>query len=128
MNYTLVKFLTKLKSYSFLKKEYLTVEYSEAIFEIIKLLYNEGYLQSYRLIENNLKLLIYVILRYFFNKPIFKNLKLISTNSKKKYLNFSLLNKISSKKFTIVVSTSNGILSLNECKKKKLGGILLFYC
>lgn len=128
MNSTTINFLITLKNYSILKKEYLKYEYSKNILEITKCLYEEGFIQSFRILNSDNKIFILILLRFFFNKPILKQLKIISTPSRKKYLSFKDLSKFSNKKYVFFISTSKGLLTLEECKKTALGGVLFFVC
>jgi small subunit ribosomal protein S8 len=124
MNQYIINFLIRLKNASFSKKEYINVQYSEHMLQIIKSLYEEGFIQSFKITDKT----VYVVLRYFFNKPILKNIKLVSTPSRARYLNFKSLTKLSTKKFVLYLSTDKGILTLSQCKKLKVGGVALFYC
>jgi small subunit ribosomal protein S8 len=128
MNYKLINFLTNLKKYSQLRKEYLLTVYSSFAAKLLNLLYKEGYIQSYKTIKINETVYFYIILRYYFDKPIFKNFKIISTSSKFKFLKFRFLINLYEKKINFIVSTTKGLLTLKECKKNKIGGKVLFCC
>jgi ribosomal protein S8 len=128
MTINTIRFLINLKNYSILKKEIFKQKYSKQILEIVKCLYREGFIQSFFLEQKGSDFYINILLRFFFNKPVFKNLKVLSTPSKLKVLSFKHLAKISTKKFVLFISTSEGILTLEECKKKKIGGTIFFYC
>lgn len=117
-----VNFLLKLKNASFFKKEKILIKYSKHSLELVVCLYNEGFIHSYQIINDKIQ----ISLRYFFNKPILKNLRILSTPSKLRYLNLKMLSKLSSKKVSLFVSTDKGVLTLNQCKKYKVGGIPLF--
>jgi ribosomal protein S8 len=125
MSLQLVQLLMNLKSYSLLKKEYLIIKNSKKSLQLVSSLYKEGFIQSYKVLRNeNLQ----INLRYFFNKPVFINLKILSFPSKTRYVKLHVLSKISTKKFTLFISTSRGILTLEDCKKYNLSGVLLFSC
>jgi small subunit ribosomal protein S8 len=124
MNKSIIQFLISLKNASFLKKEYITIKYSKKMFQIVENLYSEGFIQSYKIKDDNL----YILLRYFFNKPILKNLRIISTPSKFRYLNLKTIYKLPNKKSILFLSTPKGILTLSQCKLLKIGGKALFYC
>jgi len=128
MHNKLIKFLLNLKNYSGLKKEFLIIKFSSGILKILNGLYKEGFIQSYKIINISQQNYFYIVLRYYFNKPIFKNLKIISKPSNLKYLKFKVLIKLCEKKINYFVSTDKGIFTLKECKKKKLGGKILFCC
>lgn len=118
----IVNFLIKLKNASFFKKEKILVKCSKHALELVVCLYDEGFINSYQIIDDKIK----VTLRYFFNKPVLKNLKILSSPSKLRYLNLKMLSKLSNKKISLFVSTNKGILTLNQCKKHKVGGTPLF--
>lgn len=129
MKKILIDFLIQLKNCSILKKETFTYKYSKLILKIVNLLYSEGFIQSFKIEKTaNYELKIIILLRYFFNKPIFNNLTIISKPTKSKFFNIKELSQFSNKKNVGFVSTNRGIFTLEECKKKKTGGKLLFFC
>jgi ribosomal protein S8 len=125
MNKFTIQFLINLKNNSVLKKERIIVKYSKNLLQIISCLYKEGLIQSYKILNKNY---ICILLRYFQNKSTFADLKIISKPSKFRHLKLKELVNLSNKKFILFFSTNKGILTLNECKKHKIGGKALFYC
>jgi small subunit ribosomal protein S8 len=133
MNIQTIKFLNKLKNASLFNKEDITVAYSKNILGIVKILYKEGFLQSFKIVaQSNLtsqvRYSLVIRLRYFYDKPILKKLKIISSPSRVIYLNFLDISKLAATKNALFFSTSKGILTLLECKKQQIGGALLFIC
>jgi small subunit ribosomal protein S8 len=132
MNTTITKLLIKLKNASFSQKESIVVEYSVFTLDIIKLLYKEGFIQSFSIKlkekEYQKKYEILISLRYFYNKPTFKYLKIVSSPSYSHNLKIKSISKLSTKKRILVFSTSKGLLNGLECKKQNIGGTLLFIC
>lgn len=128
MSINLIKFLIKLKNASLSKKEIVTLEYNPLCLELLHVLYSEGLIQTFSVEQLDGKIFLKICLRYFFNKPVLKNLKLFSKPSHVKYVRYSDLCKIVDRKFIFVLSTNQGILTSLECKKKKIGGKLLFMC
>lgn len=129
MNNNIIRFLIELKNASLSRKETITVEYSRLSNNLVKTLYREGFIQSFQILggkENTRKII--VTLRYYFNKPVFNNLKLFSKPSHLRYMKFSDICNISDKKYVCFFSTNKGILTILECKKNKIGGKLLFVC
>ena len=125
MNIYTIKFLIKLKNAALARKEIVITPYNKLSFELVKSLYKEGFIQSFELDKNNQ---IKIILRFFYNKSILKNLKIISTPSLTKYFTLKDLCKISTKKLVMFISTNKGILTSFDCKKHGLGGVPLFVC
>ena len=129
MNNNIIRFLVELKNASLSRKETITVEYNQLSNNLVKALYREGFIQSFKILgekENTTQ--IVVTLRYYFNKPVFNNLKLFSKPSHLIYMKFSDICNISDKKYVCFFSTNKGILTILECKKNKIGGKLLFVC
>jgi len=130
MNSQLINVLAQLKTASLNKKESIIVNFSSLSLFVIKALYKEGFIQSFKIIsipESN-RAYILLHLRYYFNNPIFKRLKLLSNSSKIKVLDFYNLSRLNIKKDVLFLSTSKGIFTLTECKQQKLGGVLFFIC
>lgn len=129
MNIQAINLLNRLKNASLSNNELISVPYSEFILNILLILYKEGFIQSFNVFENDLfKKEIRVYLRYYFNKSSLRKLKIVSSPSRVTYLDYNSLSKISIKKNVLFLSTSLGLLTAIECKRKKVGGILLFIC
>ena len=130
MKNTLIKFLIKLKNASLSRRESVSVDFNLLCLEITELLYKEGFVQSFSIEEtrtNNIaKTSIKINLRYFYNKPLLKDLKIISTPVQLAYLGVRNLAKLPSTKHRLFLSTSKGFLTGLQCKEKNLGGLLLF--
>lgn len=129
MNKNLIHFLIKLKNASLSQKEIVKIESSKICIALLEVLYNEGYIQSFQLKkEKNNKIFIVITLRYFYNKPILRNLHIISKPSSIKYMKLSDICKMADKRFVFFFSTSKGFMTSLNCKKNKIGGKLLFMC
>lgn len=132
MNIKTIHFLTQLKNASSLNKEIVKVDCNKFIINILKLLYEEGFILGFKI---NKKANFYnetseaiVYLRYMHNKPILKNLKIISSPSLQRVVRLKELCRIIAKKKFFLFSTNLGLLTLTECKKNHVGGVLLFSC
>jgi len=130
MKNTLIKFLIKLKNASLSRRESVSIDFNLLCLEITELLYKEGFIQSFSIeektVNNVLKSIIKINLRYFYNKPLLKDLKIISTPVQLAYLSVRNLAKLPSTKHVLFLSTSKGFLTGFQCKEKNLGGLLLF--
>ena len=76
--------------------------------------------------DNEKRFQTIITLRYSYNKPALKSLKIISTPSHSKYLTLKDISKIQDRKNILFLSTNRGLLTGIECKKNKIGGTLLF--
>ena len=130
MNTTLIKLLLLIKNAAILNKETITCSYNKLYIDILKILYKEGFILYFKIINDNSKSAnkILIGLKYSFGKTSFNNIKFISVPSKTIYLTYKNLCKISDKKFTLFLSTNKGLFTLSKCKSLKLGGTALFVC
>lgn len=130
MSFDFVRFILKLKNASAINKEELEVEYSKVREDMVKFLYNEGFIQSFcfKQSKKDKAKVISITLRSFFGKSLLENVQLISKPSLMKYMRFMDICDISDRRIVIVFSTDKGFLTTSGCKEKKVGGKLLFIC
>jgi small subunit ribosomal protein S8 len=130
MSFDFVKFILKLKNASSVRKESLYVEYSQLRKDIIELLYNEGFLQSFGLASRSRSNLVYILitLRYIYNKSLLEDLKLLSRPSHVKYMRLLDIYNIPDRRFVVFLSTDRGLVTALTCKRLKVGGKILFVC
>lgn len=103
----------------------------------IKLLYNNGFLKilfyfwkkgliRHYIIKNN-EIIVY--LRYLNNKPLFNNIKVISTKGYRRYLSkkgLKFYKRWHGRNSLILLYTSKGLLTLEDAEYLNLGGELSF--
>ena len=132
MNIKTINFLTQLKNASITNRETVRLESNRFILSLLKVLYKEGFILSYRIKKKkdffNKTSEAIVNVRYVHNKPVFKNLKIISSPSFQKLVSLKNISRLVAKKKFFLFSTNLGLLTLNECKKMHVGGFLLFVC
>lgn len=130
MSIHFVEFLLQLKNASIARKETLSVEYSIIREDMTKLLYLEGFVQSFEMVIDKFSLIkkIQITLRYYQGKSLLEGLKLLSKPSHVRYMKFLDVSNIPDRRFVVFFCTDRGMLTTAECKKKKLGGKLLFIC
>ena len=90
--------------------------------QILKILWDEGFITGYRIsLENNQKLEIF--LKYKKNgQPSINSLKSLSKPGRKIYYSAKQIWKIDSNKSFIIFSTNKGLKSITQCKKEEIGG------
>ena len=84
----------------------------------LKILWEEGFLLGYEIEYNKLK----IFLKYKNGKPLINTIKLISTPGRRIYWSIHQIWKIDSSKSFIIFSTNQGLKSIFDCKKLKIGG------
>lgn len=126
MNSTIIKFLVSLKNASWTSANKLVLNYDNFSLTILQVLYSSGLIQSYTILCKNK---VTVFLRKSFNKTLTQNLKLVSTPTQKISLDYKKIALIRKNTNSILFfSTDRGLLTVSECKKQKVGGVLLFTC
>ena len=86
----------------------------------LNILWDEGFILGYKTSPS--KLSIHIYLKYNNKFPVITSLKSISKPSLRIYYSLKQLWKINSNQGLLVLSTNKGLLSLNSCKKLKIGG------
>jgi small subunit ribosomal protein S8 len=87
----------------------------------LKLLWREGFILGYKYNAkdaNQLK----IFLKYYDGKPAINAIQSISRPGRRIYYSIKQIWKIDSSKLFIIVSTNQGLKSIVECKKLKIGG------
>ena len=69
--------------------------------------------------------LLKIFLKYKNKDSVIDSLKLISKPSRPVFYSLSQLYRLNLKKNLMVLSTSKGLLTINECKHAQIGGELL---
>jgi ribosomal protein S8 len=125
MNIKVVNFLNQLKISCAKKNLSVIFEFNFYVLQLLEVLYREGYLEGYKVIcSNDIKKVSVLIKR-----TGLESLKMVSTPSNFRYINLKQMNKLFfTANKTLVLSTNQGILTISECRKKKVGGLVLFSC
>lgn len=127
MNTEAIRVLNSIKNSSLSNNELLKVKKNKLVSQIIELLYREGFILSFKFSKEKFSSVV-INLRYSFNRPLFKDLKIISSPSNLRYVSYKDIARLNIRKKLAVFSTSKGVMSFEECKSRKTGGILLFVC
>ena len=128
MTIKIINLLIALKTASIQKQLTANVAFSQTNYLVLKLLYNEGFIQSFSVKLGPKTHYFSVSLRYSLNKSVLSNLRIISKPSLLRYLNYVDICKLSSNIFFAAVSTDKKFISLHDCKQYRLGGQILFIC
>lgn len=133
MNTETVKFLSQLKNASLGNNFRFQTNSNPLILRILKLLYKKGYILSFKKVlkdnfANNTAFRFFVHIRNLNGKRVFGDLKNISTPRYQKYYSIEAINRLSSRTKLVVFSTDLGLLTLEDCQRHHIGGMLLFVC
>lgn len=97
--------------------------------EITKILFDQGYILSYKFEENTVQGTIKIALKYdrLTKEPVIKQLQRISKPGLRKYSAANELPRILNGLGVAIVSTSHGVMTGKQAKAEKVGGEVLCY-
>jgi ribosomal protein S8 len=127
MNNKIIKFLNTLKNASLAKKNTVSITYNSLLLKCVEALYKEGLVLSYSTNTENSELKIFIKLRNVDDSVLTSKIKSISKPTNIKYLPYHQICRITLKEKTGFFFTNKGILTLDECKKQRVGGVFSFY-
>ena len=97
--------------------------------EMTKILFDQGYILSYKFEEDATQGIVKIALKYdkFTKEPIIKKLKRVSTPGLRKYVNSNELPRVLNGLGIAIISTSHGVMTSKRAKLEKVGGEVLCY-
>ena len=118
-----VSMLIKIKNGQLSKKQFLVHKKTKFCESLVKILWKTNLIIGYKI--NNSKLKIF--LKYSNNKPVINYLKIVpNSNNYSFYLSIKQIWTINILNNFSIFTTNKGLKTLNDCKKTKIGGKLLF--
>lgn len=118
--------LTRIRNSSTALKRYVDIPFSKIKHEIVKVLESKGFVREHKVVENEGKKTIRVLLKYTSNRqPVIKQIRRESKPGIRKYVTAQKIPTVLGGMGISVLSTSQGVLDGFEAKKRNLGGELL---
>jgi len=109
-------------------KTEVTVPYSRLKTEILRILLEEGYINNFVLDSEKRPRKITIMLKYSKDgESVIRNLERVSKSSLRVYVSKDEIPKVLGGLGTAILTTSRGILSDREAKRKKVGGEVIAY-
>ena len=98
-----------------------TIQNSKLCINVLSVLYKLGYIRGFIIKD---KKNVIILLKYINNKPVIRNIAVISTTGRRTYIKHKKLEKFLAKKDSgfLHLSTSKGILTDEESNIFKIGG------
>jgi len=120
--------LTRLKNAIMAEKKEVAVPLSTVKLEIVKILKQEGYIANFKVEKNQVPFQLFMELKYSGKKQnVIEGLKRISKPGRRVYAEADSIPKVLDGLGVAVISTSQGIHTGKECKKRNIGGEVLLY-
>ncbi|MDE7447781.1 MAG: 30S ribosomal protein S8 [Helicobacter sp.] len=123
MNDIIADSLTRIRNASMRRLEHTTLYYAKIVVSILDVFMAKGFIESYKIIGNEGKQSIKVILRYDEDgRSVISEIKRISKPGRRVYKGRDELKRFKSGYGLIVVSTSKGVVSNEDAYKSNVGG------
>ena len=120
--------LTRIRNANMVGHERVEIPASKLKEQVARILYEEGYIRNYRLIEDSKQGILRVYLKYGENKEkVITKLKRISKPGRRVYVNKNKLPRILGGLGIAILSTSQGLMTAAQCRKAGVGGEVLCY-
>lgn len=119
--------LTRIRNAAGKKKERVDIPFSKVKCEILKVLKEEGYIINFKSVHSETKSgIIRVFLKYTPDgKTVILGLKRMSRPGRRMYRPYNEIPKVRGPFGVSIMSTSHGVMTDYEAKKKKTGGEVL---
>jgi len=123
-------YLTRIRNASLTGHKVVEIPSSKMKNEITKILFDEGYIMSYKIVEiKENQDIIKIALKYdgLTNEPVIRKIQRISKPGLRKYSGTKNIPRILNGLGISIVSTSKGVMTGKTALKNKIGGELICY-
>ncbi len=120
-------YLTRIRNAASAKHRVVEIPASNLKKEMTKILFDQGYILSYKFIEDKVQDSIKIALKYdkVSKQPIIKEIKRISTPGLRKYSSASDMPRVLNGLGIAIVSTSKGVMTNKKARQDNVGGEIL---
>ena len=122
-------YLTRIRNANLARHRVVSIPASKLKKEITKILFDQGYILSYKFEDNDIQGVIKIALKYdkFTKEPVIKNLERVSKPGLRKYAGAGELPRVLNGLGIAIVSTSNGVMTDKKARQANVGGEVLCY-
>ena len=122
-------YLTRIRNANAAQHRVVEIPASNLKKEITKILFDQGYILSYKFEDNAVQGVIKIALKYdkITKEPVIKEIQRISKPGLRKYASSTELPRILNGLGIAIISTSHGVMTGKQAKKENVGGEVLCY-
>ena len=125
---TIADMLTRIRNASNAKHATVDVPASNMKKAIAEILFNEGYIKEYKIVEDGKQGVIRITLKYEAGKQkVIHGLRRVSKPGLRMYSNYENMPKVMNGLGIAIVSTSKGIMTDKKARREKVGGEILAF-
>ena len=125
----LADYLTRIRNASSAGHRVVDIPASNLKKEVTKILFDQGYILSYKFEENEIQGIIKIALKYdrLTKEPVIRKIQRISTPGLRKYANSGEMPRVLNGLGIAIVSTSHGVMTSKQAQRDNVGGEVLCY-
>jgi len=122
-------FLTRIRNASMAGHRVVEIPASNLKKEMTKILFDQGYILSYKIIENKVQDVIKIALKYDKNskESVIKKLERVSTPGLRQYRGAHEMPRVLNGLGIAIISTSQGVMTNKKARQENVGGEVLCY-
>ncbi len=118
--------LTRMRNAIQIKNEKVDIPASKIKVEVAKILKEEGFIKSYKIIKDKRQGTLRITLKYTnANEPVITGLKRISKPGRRLYVGKENITRVMGNVGIAIITTSKGILTDRDCRLQGVGGEVL---
>jgi small subunit ribosomal protein S8 len=118
--------LTRMRNAIQIKNEKVDIPASKIKVEVAKILKEEGFIKSYKIIKDRRQGILRITLKYTnTNEPVITGLKRVSKPGRRLYVGKDDITKVMGSVGIAIITTSKGILTDRDCRLQGVGGEVL---
>ncbi len=122
-------FLTRIRNATMAGHRVVEIPASNLKKEMTKILFDQGYILSYKVIENKVQDVIKIALKYdkSSKESVIKKLERVSTPGLRQYRGANEMPRVLNGLGIAIVSTSKGVMTNKKARQENVGGEVLCY-
>ncbi|HIC18120.1 TPA: 30S ribosomal protein S8 [Candidatus Poribacteria bacterium] len=120
--------LTRIRNANMVRHERVEIPASKLKMEVARILHEEGYIRSYRLIEDRKQGILRIYLKYDDNQEkVISGIRRVSKPGRRVYAGAAKIPRVYGDLGVSVLSTSHGVKTGKQCRREGIGGEVLCY-
>ena len=126
---TIADYLTRIRNANNAGHRVVEIPGSNVKREMTKILFDQGYILSYKFLEDKVQGTIKIALKYdkATKEPVIRNIQRVSKPGLRKYAGSDSLPRVLNGLGIAIVSTSHGVMTSKQAKRDNVGGEVLCY-
>ena len=118
--------LTRIRNANMVRHERVEIPASKLKMEVARILHEEGYIRSYRLIEDRKQGILRIYLKYDDNQEkVISGIRRVSKPGRRVYAGATKIPRVYGDLGVSVLSTSHGVKTGKQCRREGIGGEVL---